>query len=121
MKHIAIGKIFTSFFTTTEEIDKDACDEKIGSFYTEFRELCKKYDISFADSYTSFYGMEKYSIQSCDKCSKLMLNRDKNPIGFGEETHCTELNWVVLDGGEHEGNILCEECLPSTHRWGHSS
>ncbi len=120
MKHIAIGKIFTSFFTTTEEMDGDGYDKRLGSFYTEFRALCKKHNIDFADSYMSLLGMEKYAIHSCDSCNKLMLNRDKNPTGFGEEAHNSELNWVVMDGGEHEGKLLCEDCLPSTHRWGQS-
>ena len=121
MKHIAIGKIFTSFVTTTKEMDGDGYDKRLGSFYTEFRTLCEKHDIDFADSYISLLGMDKYAIRSCDNCNKLMLNRDKNPMGFGEEAHNSELNWVVLDGGENEGKILCEDCLPSTHRWGQSS
>ncbi len=121
MKHIAIQKIFSYFFTSQKEVQNDACGEKIDKFYDDLRELCKKHDIQLSESYTSFYGMEKFSIQECEQCKKIMLNRDKNPAGFDEYEATQELNWVVLDGGEFEGRILCEECLPVSHRWGHSS
>ena len=85
------------------------------------RALLKKYGIESSDSYTTFFGLEKYSICNCESCGQLMVNRDKNPSGFSGNELATEIEYVIYDGGEHEGKTLCEECLPFSHRWGHHS
>jgi len=50
-----------------------------------------------------------------------MVNRDQNPTKFDNNVLYQDLTWVVLEGGTHEGKSLCEECLPTNHRWGHFS
>jgi hypothetical protein len=117
MKYLGLSKIFSYYEVTSEELDDDALEQRFDNFRKELVELFDKHGVKFADSYTAFYGMEKYSICNCQKCNQLMLNRDKNPAGFSEHPS-DETGLVVYDGGESEGRILCEECLPATHRWG---
>ena len=79
--------------------------------------LLKKYGIEKAETHTSFFGLEKYSICKCENCQHLMVNRDKNPAGFSGKKLANEMDSIIYDGGEHNGKILYEECLPVTHRW----
>jgi hypothetical protein len=118
MKEIAIRKTLSYFFTDSEEIKSCAFDEKLEKLHEEMVLLFEKYDISMGDTCTHFVGMEKFSICNCDSCGNLMMNRDKNPNGFGNDEIYCDYNYAVIDGGEHEAKILCEECLPIVHRWG---
>ncbi len=120
MKQLGLSKIFGYYYTSSEELEGDALDLKFEGFSQELEQLFKKYGMKFTDSYTTFYGLEKHSISNCQKCNRLMVNRDKNPLGLSENP-TDETGHVVYDGGEVEGKILCEECLPHIHRWGHSS
>jgi len=121
MKQIAIGKMFTYFYTESKEIEGCALDDRLDNFRIEIRELLKKYDMELGESWTTFFGLEKFSITNCEKCDQLMMNRDKNPAGLNDSELNADINMVILDGGESDNKLLCEECLPFTHRWGHSS
>jgi len=121
MKQIAIRKKFSYFYTDSSEIESGAFEDRLEELDDEMRALCKKYDVEMSGGYTTFFGLEKYAIGNCEKCGHLMLNRDKNPAGFSGNELAAELDYVIYDGGESEGKVLCEECLPFTHRWGHHS
>ena len=121
MKQIAIRKDFSYFYTDSEEVEAGSFDERLETLDEEIRALYKKYGVELAQGYTTFYGLEKYSICNCEACGHLMLNRDENPTGFIGNELAVEIEYVIYDGGAHEGKQLCEECLPFTHRWGHHS
>ncbi len=118
MKHLGFSKIFSYYYSTSDEIEGDELDSRFENFGKELDELFQKYGMKFADSYTTFYGLEKYSICNCEKCNQLMVNRDKNPAGFGKLEISSDIECAIYDGGELDGKVLCEECLPDTHRWG---
>ncbi len=118
MKHIAIRKMFSYFYTTSEEIDTGEFDDKLYELNKEIKKLLSKYGLQSAGDCTSFYGMKKYSITHCDKCGHLMADRDLNPIGFSSNELAEDIEYVIYNGGQHEGKTLCENCLPLTHRWG---
>lgn len=121
MKQIVVRKGFSYFYTNSEEIDSGAIDEKLSALEIELEQVFQKFGFIKASGYTSFYGLEKYSVTNCVDCGSLMVNRDKNPAGFGVNELNTELEFVFRDGGNFNGKELCDECLPSTHRWGLSS
>lgn len=118
MKQIAIRKNFSYFLTDSDEIESDVVRERLEALDREMSALFKKYGVEVADGYTTFYSFEKYSICNCKKCDHIMVNRDKNPAGFSRDELTHEIELVIYDGGEFEGQELCEECLPFTHRWG---
>ena len=121
MKQIAIRKGFSYFYTDSDEIQSGAFDEKLEALENELEKVFNQFGLVKAEGYTTFYGLEKYSITNCENCGHLMVNRDKNPVGFSGNQLAQELEYVLYDGGEHAGKVLCEECLPFTHRWGHHS
>ncbi|PLX97548.1 MAG: hypothetical protein C0622_12800 [Desulfuromonas sp.] len=121
MKQLAVKKIFSYFVATSEEIEANAHDEKLEEFDNELKQLTQKFGIQLACSHTAFFGIEKYAITNCSKCGQLMINRDKNPTGFDGIELTAELEYVIHDGGEYDGRVLCEDCLPLTHRWGYHS
>lgn len=118
MKHIAIQKIFSFFYIESKEIESTEFEEKLTALDQEIKILLKKYGLEKAETCTSFFGLEKYSICKCENCQHLMVNRDKNPTGFSGNDLAHEIDFIIYDGGVHNGKILCEECLPLTHRWG---
>jgi hypothetical protein len=121
MKHIAVKKVFSYYYTDSDEIENCSLDEKMDSLDSELRQLFVKYGVTVAEGYTSFYGVDKYSIELCQQCGHLMINRDKNPAGLPAASWAADLEWVFSDGGTVDGKTLCERCLPHSHRWGHSS
>ncbi|NJN45603.1 MAG: hypothetical protein HC808_02925 [Candidatus Competibacteraceae bacterium] len=121
MKQIAIRKHFSYFVTDSKEIESGSFDEKLESLDEEMNSLLKKYDLTLVEYETRFIPMEKMSLFHCEKCNHLMINRDLNPAKFDGNELYSDLAFVVLDGGTHEGMNLCEECLPISHRWGHFS
>lgn len=121
MKQIAIRTEFSYFYTDTDEGESGAYQDKLEALESEMKLLLNKYGIESSGGHTTFYGLEKYSIRHCKQCDFLMVNRDENPAGFSDKEVVTEMEYVIRDGGEHEGVMLCDECLPFTHRWGHHS
>lgn len=118
MKQIAIRKEFSYFLTESDEIESGEFDEKLEKLGLEIEALLGKYGLQTAGNYTAFYGLEKYSVCNCEKCNSLMVNRDKNPTGFSENDMILDIENVIVNGGGNDGKLLCEECLPVTHRWG---
>ncbi len=118
MKQIAITKTLSYYFTDSTETNSGALDEKFEKLHHEMIELFEKYGVQMAESGTSYYGIEKFSIEHCESCEKVMINRDKNPSGFGNSEYTYDLDIAIINGGDLNGKSLCEECLPITHRWG---
>jgi len=124
MKQIAIRKHYSYFMTNTSEIQKGVFDEKMERLDAEIAELLNKYDLKLISYAMRFIQLEKMSVSHCEKCENIMINRDKNPTGFssGDATNFyADLDFVIYDGGTHEGKNLCMECLPTSHRWGYFS
>jgi hypothetical protein len=124
MKQIAIRKHYSYFITNTSEIKDCVFDEKMDSLDAEITELFSKYDLKLISHITRFIQLEKMSVSLCEKCENLMVNRDKNPARFGsgdDTSFYADLDFVIYDGGTHEGKNLCMECLPISHRWGYFS
>ena len=119
MKKIGIRKGFSYFFTDSEAVDSGAIDEKLSALEVELAKVFERFEFTPAAGYTSFYGVEKFSIASCESCSSLMINRDKNPAVFEGTDLATDHEFVIRSGGTHNGQELCEACLPNSHRWGH--
>ncbi|WP_339133395.1 MAG: hypothetical protein WGN25_12650 [Candidatus Electrothrix sp. GW3-4] len=115
MKQIAIKKTLTYYFTDSCTTNSGSLDEKLDE---EMRLLLKKYDVHLAESCTGYYGLKKFSICNCESCGNVMINRDRNPTGFGGGDSACDFELAVLDGGDYRGQQLCEECLPNSHRWG---
>lgn len=121
MEQIAIRKHFSYFKTTSEEIDNSVFDERLEHLDAELKDLFKKYGVDLIESETLFLPIKKLSIYHCEQCGHLMVNRDQNPTRFDNNELYDNLEYVVFNGGTHDGKNLCEECLPPTHRWGHNS
>ncbi len=121
MKQLAIRKHYSCFSTNSSEIDECLFDEKMAQLDEELRVIFKKYGLSLLQHETRFIPFKKMSLCYCEECNQLMINRDKNPCRFDGDWLYSDLRFVVLDGGTHEGKELCEECLPLSHRWGHFS
>jgi hypothetical protein len=118
MKHIAIWKYFSCFETNSEEIEACVFDEKMERLESEVRALLEKYDLKLLAQEGRFIPMSKMSTCYCESCGHLMINRDKNPARFDGSPLYADLEFVIRDGGIHEGQTLCQECLPVSHRWG---
>ena len=117
MKHIAIRKGLSYFYTDSNEIDSDVIDSKLEPLEDELRKVFAKHGLHKSESLTCFYNVEKYSITNCSNCESLMINRDSNPAGISSTASEQDISLVLLDGGVNSGQILCEECLPQNHRW----
>ncbi len=121
MKHVALRKHYSYFLTDSNEIENNVFDAKLDQFDEEFRELLKKYDLSWISLKGLFIPMEKMSVFHCGQCKNLMINRDLNPAGFDDNNLFDDLDLVIYDGGTFEGKNLCQECFPTSHRWGYFS
>ncbi len=121
MKQIAIRKHYSCFETTSDEVHDDSFGGNLDKLDEELRSVFKKYGLKMLESETRFLPLQKLSVFNCEECNHLMINRDMNPTKFDDGDLYSDLNWVVHDGGTHDGKNLCEECLPVTHRWGHYS
>ncbi|MEH6737427.1 MAG: hypothetical protein V7695_02625 [Sulfitobacter sp.] len=121
MKQIVFLKHLSLFETTTDEME-DRLDEcRLRALYDDLGVVFEKHGIDLKSYEVSSLPMQKMSIQYCNVCNQLMVNRDLNPTKFGTDVIYAEHNELCLDGGTHEGKNLCEECLPVLHRWGHFS
>jgi|GEM_PF-1761630 len=125
MKQFAIRRLYSYFETTSEDIDSGSFDQNLEALDEELKSLLEKYGLKLINQDTRFVPMVKLSAKKCDRCDNLMINRDKNPAGFNREQLWVDLdadyNFVIWDGGTHEGEELCMECLPIEHRWGYFS
>jgi hypothetical protein len=125
MKQFAIRRLYSYFEISSEEIKSNSFDERLEKLDEEIKALLKKYGLEYISQDTRFLPIKKLSAAKCDKCGKLMINRDKNPCRFNKEDLWIDLdsdyNCVIWDGGSHEGKELCMECLPTDHRWGYYS
>lgn len=125
MKQFAIRRLYSYFETTSEDIDSSSFDQNLEALDAEIKLLLEKYGLKLINQDTRFVPMAKLSAKKCDRCDNLMINRDKNPAGFNREQLWVDLdadyNFVIWDGGTHEGEELCMECLPIEHRWGYFS
>ena len=125
MKQFAIRRLYSYFETTSEDIDSGSFDQNLEALDAEIKLLLEKYGLKLINQDTRFVPMAKLSAKKCDRCDNLMINRDKNPAGFNREQLWVDLdsdyNFVIWDGGTHEGEELCMECLPIEHRWGYFS
>lgn len=121
MKHIAIRKHFSCFTTDSKAIEGCEFDEKMDQLDDELRALFEKYGLTLLEQESRFIPMAKMSLCHCERCGHLMIDRDKNPARFDNDPLYSDLTFVVRDGGTHGGQVLCEACLPTSHRWGHFS
>ena len=121
MKQIAIKKTYSYFSTSSEEIENCAFDKKLEQLNKELKSVFSKYGLTLAEHETVFIPQSKMSLFHCENCNHLMINRDLNPARFDNSECFNDLTLVIRDGGTHEGKNLCEECLPTSHRWGHFS
>lgn len=125
MKQFAIKRLYSYFETTSQEIKDDIFDEKIAAFDEELRALLEKYDLRYICDDTRFITAQQMSVQKCEQCNNLMLNRDKNSMRFNKEDLWidldTDYNFIIWDGGSYEDRELCMDCLPIGHRWGYSA
>lgn len=121
MKQIVIRKHYSYFLTDSSEMKGNINDAKMDKFDEELRELLNKHNMSLILHETRFIPMDKMSVCYCNQCNNFMVNRDLNPAGFDGCELYTDLDYVIYDGGVHEGRNLCSSCLPVTHRWGHFS
>lgn len=125
MKQFAIRRLYSYFETTSEEIENCSFDENLEALDDELKVVLAKYGLKLINHDIRFLLMEKMSARKCARCENIMINRDKNPACFNKEDLWidldTDYNGVIWDGGTHEGEELCMECLPIEHRWGYFS
>ena len=115
MKHLQPTRVFLSQIVDTH--DSDTLD----TMFDEIREIAAKYGFKMSQYDTISLGLEKYSIGSCQNCAALAIDRAVNPEGLPSDYVFEDSQFIVKDGATFEGALLCEECLPTSHRWGHSS
>ena len=125
MKKFAIRRMYSYFETTSQEIEDCTFDNKLELLDDELKTILAKYGLKFISQDMRFLPLQKMSAKKCDNCENLMINRNKNPTRFNKDNLWidldTDYNFVILDGGTHEGKELCMECLPIEHRWGYFS
>jgi hypothetical protein len=122
MKQFAICRTYSYFETTSEDIDRGTFDERLERFDEDLRVLLEKYGLMFINRDTRFIPLQKMSVRKCENCDNLMINRDKNPAGFGGGSLWSDIDsetsFFIYDGGTHQDRELCISCLPVSHRWG---
>ncbi|WP_299615763.1 hypothetical protein [uncultured Tateyamaria sp.] len=121
MRYMTFMKHLSMFETTTEEVEDGLNDEKMERLFDELKAVFSKYNVTLSHWEAAPFPMAKLSMTRCEECSQLMINRDKNPTKFGPSDHFEDSDSLCLDGGTNNGRELCEECLPTSHRWGHFS
>lgn len=116
MRYMTFMKHVSMLETTTEDgLD----DEKMERLFDDLKVVFKKYNVTLSHCEAAPFPMAKFSMTRCEDCSQLMINRDKNPMKFGPSDHFNDSDSLCFDGGTHSGRELCEDCLPTSHRWGH--
>ena len=117
MKHLQPTKLWITKTTSEHDIDEHAVD----ALREELLPIIEKHGFSLSRAETFSLGLERYSIGNCGKCAQLFVNRDVNPCGIDKEYVPEDVAMIIYDGGSHDGQQLCELCLPHNHRWGHAS
>ena len=114
MKNLAITKFSCITEYSTSEIEEDLPGEKIERLREEITALFSKYGLEYQYSEMHFLNKLKYSICNCEKCGHYMVDRVTNPAGLDLRD---DDQIIIFDGALLNGKLLCEECLPSGHRW----
>lgn len=117
MKHIQLSRFLISKVNPSSDIDDESIDELLDKLIPLFEE----HGFVFNEHESISLGLDKLSIQRCNECEQLFVNRDLNPAGLDADYVFDNTEYAILDGEEHDGKSLCEECLPTSHRWGHES
>ena len=115
MKHIQPTRLIISKIADDHDIDGAAIDSLIKAIGP----IVEEHGFRMSQCETISLGLAKFAISECSKCGVLAMNRDTNPSGFDQGYVFENLDLVIVDGGSFNGDHLCGECLPTTHRWGH--
>lgn len=101
----------------------NALFEKIEALEAELKPLLAKYGLNYLSWEGTDFSCSKYAVERCAKCEHWLVNRSKNSTGFGCEylQEYWNIDSIIYDGAEHNGQTLCTMCLPSNHRWGLST
>lgn len=125
MTTFAIKRSYGFLEIETSALEDEALQQRMDDLDRAIRELHEAHGFRFICGDTRFLNSRKLSICVCHACDNLMINRDKNPAGFGQgelwRDFVSDANSVIFDGGTHGGKELCMECLPIEHRWGYFS
>ncbi|MDO3722828.1 hypothetical protein QVZ43_13980 [Marinobacter sp. chi1] len=114
MKKLAITKILCTSEVSQAEFESDVLDDRYEALREDLVALLDKHGFEYQSAETSFLGFSKYSLVRCQQCGNYMTDRHENPAGLEGVSEHEEL---VYQGATHEGNQLCEMCLPEGHRW----
>lgn len=114
MKNLAITKFSCTTEYSTSEIEGDLPGEKIERLREEITALFSKHGLEYQYSETHVLNKQKYSICNCGKCGHYMVDRVTNPAGLDVSD---DAQIIIFDGALLNDKLLCEECLPSGHRW----
>ena len=114
MKNLAITSIHCTAEVSISEIDAGTPGEQFEGMRNQLIELLKKHGYQYQRAETYFLNTNKYSITNCQRCGHYMVDREANPAGIENPV---EHEIIINDGALLEGKFLCEQCLPSGHRW----
>lgn len=114
MSNLAITIIRCTAEVSDSDIDADISSEKFDSMREKLIDLLKSHGYRYQCAETSFLNTEKYSITNCQRCGHYMVDREANPAGI---EYPVDHEIIINDGAMLEGKSLCEQCLPSGHRW----
>ncbi len=114
MDYIVISSINCVSEISESDFFDDSYLDKLENLRTDLSSLLVKHGININSIESTFLNVKKYSIHHCDKCQHLMIDRESNPVKATAETLVSE---VVFDGAKLGDSFMCEECLPSDHRW----
>jgi len=114
MDYIAISSINCVTEISEQDLSEDIYIEKLELLKDEISDLLKKHNINIDSIESTFLHVKKYSIHHCEKCKHLMIDRGSNPVKAEVESLVVE---AIFDGAKFGDAFLCEECLPSDHRW----
>lgn len=121
MKQIVFLKHLSLFETATDKVDTKLDENNLKALFDDLQGVYQKHGIRLKSYEVARFPMDKLSIQYCQECGQLMIDRDANPMKFAGSEYFADQNQICLDGGMYNGKKLCEECLPVSHRWGHFS
>jgi len=114
VNNLAITRIHCTAEVSNSEINADTPCEQFEGMREQLIELLKKHGYQYQCVETSFLNTNKYSITNCQRCGHYMVDREANPTGIENPV---EYEVIINDGALLEGKFLCEQCLPSGHRW----
>ena len=114
MDYIAISSINCVAEISENDFSDDTYLEKLETLRDDISCLLEKHNIKIESIESTFLNTKKYSIHKCSKCLHLMIDRGTNPVKAEVESLVAE---VIYDGAKIHDDFLCEDCLPSEHRW----